>query len=51
MKNKSTMWILAALVFGILSGLLFHWLLPMDTRGSVVAVLDTVTHMFLNLIK
>lgn len=45
------MWILAALVFGIVSGLLFHWLLPADARGSVVAVLDTVTHMFLNLIK
>ncbi|MFF1883339.1 dicarboxylate/amino acid:cation symporter [Pseudarthrobacter sp. NPDC058196] len=51
MKNKSTMWILAALVFGILGGLLFHWLLPTDARGSVVTVLDTVTHMFLNLIK
>jgi len=51
MKNKSTMWILAALVFGIVIGLLFHWLLPVDTRESVVAVLDTVTHMFLNLIK
>ena len=51
MKNKSTMWILAALVFGILSGLLFHWLLPDATRESVVSVLDTVTHMFLNLIK
>ena len=28
MKNKSTMWILAALLFGIISGLVFHWLLP-----------------------
>jgi Na+/H+-dicarboxylate symporter len=51
MKNKSTMWILAALVAGIASGLLFHWLLPDGPRGSVVSVLDTVTHMFLNLIK
>lgn len=51
MKNKSTMWILAALVFGIISGLLFHWLLPDASRESVVSVLDTVTHMFLNLIK
>ena len=51
MKNKSTMWILAALLFGILGGLLFHGLLPVATRESVVAVLDTVTHMFLNLIK
>jgi Na+/H+-dicarboxylate symporter len=51
MKNKSTMWILAALVFGIVSGLVFHWLLPDGPRESVVSVLDTVTHMFLNLIK
>jgi Na+/H+-dicarboxylate symporter len=51
MKNKSTMWILASLVFGILSGLVCHWLLPMETRESLVTVLDTVTHMFLNLIK
>src|SRR6476661_9948616 len=51
MKNKSTMWILAALILGILGGLLFHWLLAADARGSVVTVLDTVTHMFLNLIK
>ena len=35
----------------ILGGLLFNGLLPVATRESVVAVLDTVTHMFLNLIK
>ena len=51
MKNKSTMWILAALLFGIISGLVCHWLLAADARESLVAVLDTVTHMFLNLIK
>jgi len=51
MKNKSTMWILAALLFGIISGLVCHWLLAEDARESLVAVLDTVTHMFLNLIK
>ena len=36
---------------GIISGLVFHWLLPVDLRDSLVAVFDTVTHMFLNLIK
>ena len=51
MKNKSTMWILASLLMGIISGLVFHWLLPVDVRDSLVAVFDTVTHMFLNLIK
>jgi Na+/H+-dicarboxylate symporter len=51
MKNKSTKWILASLLMGIVSGLVFHWLLPEDARGSLVAVFDTVTHMFLNLIK
>lgn len=51
MKNKSTKWILASLLMGIISGLVFHWLLPVDLRDSLVAVFDTVTHMFLNLIK
>jgi Na+/H+-dicarboxylate symporter len=51
MNNKSTKWILASLLMGIISGLVFHWLLPEDARGSLVAVFDTVTHMFLNLIK
>ncbi|QHK21098.1 cation:dicarboxylase symporter family transporter [Pseudarthrobacter psychrotolerans] len=51
MKNKSTKWILASLLMGIISGLVFHWLLPADLRDSLVAVFDTVTHMFLNLIK
>lgn len=51
MKNKSTMWILASLLFGIISGLVFHSVLPQDGRESLVAVLDTATHMFLNLIK
>jgi Na+/H+-dicarboxylate symporter len=51
LKNKSTKWILASLLIGIISGLVFHWLLPVDLRDSLVAVFDTVTHMFLNLIK
>jgi Na+/H+-dicarboxylate symporter len=51
LKNKSTKWILASLLMGIISGLVLHWLLPADVRDSVVAVFDTVTHMFLNLIK
>lgn len=51
MKNKSTKWILASLLMGIISGLVFHWILPADLRDSLVAVFDTVTHMFLNLIK
>ncbi|MHA7289068.1 dicarboxylate/amino acid:cation symporter [Arthrobacter sp. MDT3-24] len=51
MKIKSTKWILASLLMGIISGLVFHWLLPPDVRDTFVAVFDTVTHMFLNLIK
>jgi Na+/H+-dicarboxylate symporter len=51
LKNKSTKWILASLLMGITSGLVFHWILPADPRESLVAVFDTVTHMFLNLIK
>ncbi len=51
MKNRSTKWILASLLMGIISGLVFHWLLPADVRDAFVAVFDTVTHMFLNLIK
>jgi Na+/H+-dicarboxylate symporter len=50
MKNKTTVWILAALVLGIAGGLLCHWLLPEVPRTGLVTVLDTVTHMFLNLI-
>lgn len=51
MKNKTTAWILAALVLGIVGGLLCHWLLPETARDGLVTVLDTMTHMFLNLIK
>jgi Na+/H+-dicarboxylate symporter len=51
LKNKSTKWILASLLIGIISGLVFHWLLSADLRDAFVAVFDTVTHMFLNLIK
>lgn len=51
MKNKTTAWILAALVIGIAGGLLAHWLLPEGPRNGLVTILDTVTHMFLNLIK
>lgn len=51
MKNRTTKFILAALLFGIAGGLLAHWLLPEGARDGVVAVLDTLTHMFLNLIK
>jgi Na+/H+-dicarboxylate symporter len=51
MKNKTTAWILAALIIGIVGGLLGHWLLPEGPRSGLVTVLDTVTHMFLNLIK
>ncbi|GAA1256233.1 dicarboxylate/amino acid:cation symporter [Arthrobacter pascens] len=51
MKNKTTLWILAALVAGIAGGLLSHWLLREGTRDGLVTILDTVTHMFLNLIK
>ncbi|HYH77915.1 MAG TPA: hypothetical protein VD841_10490 [Arthrobacter sp.] len=28
MRNTSALWLPAALVFGIISGLLFHWQLP-----------------------
>ena len=51
MKNKTTLWILAALVAGIAGGLLSHWFLPEGMRDGLVTILDTVTHMFLNLIK
>ena len=51
MKNKTTAWILAALIIGIAGGLLGHWLLPEGPRNGLVTILDTVTHMFLNLIK
>lgn len=36
---------------GLISGLVFHRLLSADLRDGFVAVFDTVTHMFLNLIK
>lgn len=51
MKNKTTAWILAALVIGVAGGLLAHWLLPEVPRNGLVTIFDTVTHMFLNLIK
>jgi Na+/H+-dicarboxylate symporter len=51
MKNKTTAWILGALILGIAGGLLGHWLLPEGPRNGLVTILDTVTHMFLNLIK
>ncbi|MEV7634412.1 dicarboxylate/amino acid:cation symporter [Microbacterium sp. NPDC089318] len=51
MKNKTTLWILAALLLGTISGLICHWLLPEGPRQGLVTALDTVTHMFLNLIK
>ncbi|WP_327151419.1 dicarboxylate/amino acid:cation symporter [Nocardia sp. NBC_01329] len=50
MKNKMGLFIVTALVLGVTVGLVLHYQLP-GSRADVVHYLDTVTHVFLNLIK
>jgi Na+/H+-dicarboxylate symporter len=51
-KSKTTIVILLALALGVLLGLIAHAGVPAGpARTELVGVLDTVTHLFLNLIK
>ena len=51
MKNKAALVILGALILGVGTGLVIHLTASQDVRGTMVTVFDTVTHLFLNLIK
>lgn len=52
MKNKISAFIVAALILGTVVGLACHSLAATDeTRATITTAFDTITHMFLNLVK
>ncbi|ALV41398.1 C4-dicarboxylate ABC transporter [Pseudarthrobacter sulfonivorans] len=51
MKNKMTIFIVAALISGVAGGLIAHAVMPAASRDGLVTVFDTIAHLFLNLIK
>ncbi|WP_330232887.1 dicarboxylate/amino acid:cation symporter [Nocardia sp. NBC_00508] len=52
MKNKTSAFIVGAIALGIGAGLSCHYLVgSAEAREIVVGALDTVTHLFLNLVK